>query len=72
MTTELKAAGYTPEVLVAVLSEKGVAQWQKAESVLGTSTIAVEHRHVQSLTTIARENFDYFRPVDQRSSRSQE
>jgi hypothetical protein len=38
-------------------------QWQAAMSVIGTTTASVEHRHVQSLTTIVREDLDYFRLV---------
>jgi superfamily II DNA or RNA helicase len=42
----------------------GVYQWQAAVSVLGTSLVPVEQRHIQSLTTIVRERMDYFRVFD--------
>lgn len=47
----------------------GVYQWQAAVSVLGTATVPIEQRHIQSLTTIVREQLDYFRPVDRQSVR---
>jgi hypothetical protein len=50
----------------------GIAQWQAALSVLGTTTVAVEQRHIQSLTTIVREGIDYFRHVSPQSERTPE
>jgi hypothetical protein len=38
-------------------------QWQAAMAVIGTTTAYVEQRHVQSLTTIVREDLDFFRRV---------
>lgn len=38
-------------------------QWQAAMAVIGTTTAYVEQRHVQSLTTIVREDVDFFRRV---------
>jgi len=43
----------------------GIAQWQSTVAVLGTATVPVEQRHLQSLPTIVRERLDYFRPLDQ-------
>ena len=41
----------------------GTAQWQAAVSVIGTTTLSVEQRHIQSLSTIVREHIDYFRLI---------
>lgn len=41
----------------------GVSQWHAAITILGSATLPVEHRHHQSLTTIIRENMDYFREL---------
>jgi hypothetical protein len=52
------------EVLTSHANEPdGTAQWYATTSVLGTTTLSVEPRHIQSLATIVRENLDYFRPV---------
>ena len=60
----------TVEKLGAHASEPdGIYQWQAAVSVLGTATVPIEQRHIQSLTTIVREHMDYFRPVDRHSAR---
>lgn len=42
----------------------GVYQWQATVSILGTASLPVEQRHMQSLTTIVRERMDYFRVLD--------
>jgi superfamily II DNA or RNA helicase len=42
----------------------GVYQWQAAVSILGTASVPVEQRHIQSLATIVRERLDYFRALD--------
>ena len=47
----------------------GTQQWQLAMAALGTASISVEQRHVQSLATIVREHIDYFRPVSSSSGR---
>jgi hypothetical protein len=47
----------------------GIYQWQAAVSVLGTATVPIEQRHIQSLTTIVRECMDFFRSVDQKTAR---
>ena len=48
----------------SALERDGATQWQAAVSILGTATISVEQRHIQSLTTIVRENIDYFRHLN--------
>lgn len=42
----------------------GVFQWHQSSTVLATLTVAVEHHHIQSLATIVREGFDYFRALE--------
>jgi len=60
----------TVEKLGTYVSEPdGTHQWQAAVSVIGTATVTIEQRHMQSLTTIVRERIDYFRPIDRQSLR---
>jgi len=47
-----------------VTEADGMAQWQASMSVLGHAQVSVEHRHVQSLTTIVREQLDYYRQLN--------
>jgi superfamily II DNA or RNA helicase len=50
----------------------GTNQWRSALSILGTATVPVEQRHIQSLTTIVRERLDYYRPIDSQPGRSEQ
>jgi len=52
------------ELKVQAAEPDGAAQWQAAVSVLGRASVRIEQRHVQSLTTIVREDIDYFRELD--------
>ena len=45
------------------VSMDGQNQWHNAVAVVGGTTAFVEQRHLQGLTTIVRENIDYFRHV---------
>lgn len=67
---EFKMLKETVERLGTYASEPdGTYQWQAAVAVVGTATVPIEQRHVQSLTTIVRERMDYFRPVDRQALR---
>lgn len=58
------------ELSLHVAAVDGTAQWQAATSIVSTAAVAVQPRHLHSLTTIVRESIDYFRPLGRNTGSS--
>jgi superfamily II DNA or RNA helicase len=71
-TSEFDGIQYAIQQLREVSSkQENQNQWHAAMTIIGTTTAYVEQRHVQSLTTIVREDIDYFRRVCDCKKRSE-